>query len=457
MTRGRMLLALIAALAAAAGSHAAAATAVAQAPRADFTCTPGPADCSGWRTGDVQLRWFFPPTAEATRDCDWRTVTAEGVTELSCGILSAGTWAYATATVRIDRTPPQVTGATPVRPPDGEGGWFNRPVDIVFSGTDATSGIAGCTTLTYSGPEAASTSVAGTCRDQAGHVSEALPFSLRYDATPPEVTAATAARRPDRAGWYTRPVGWAFAGRDGLSGLAGCLPVTFAGPDGPLARVGGTCADRAGNVATRGFALRYDASAPRLRALAGEPGDGVARLRWRAPDDATAVRVTRQPRRTGAPRSVVLRREARGWVDRSARNGRRYRYRITTVDEAGNAATRTVTVRPGRRLLAPRNGGRLRRPPLLRWTTVRDAGYYNVQLFRDGRKILSAWPRGAEMRVPSTWRFAGTAYTLEAGRYRWYVWPGYGLRSERRFGRIIGSRSFTVSATPAAARPAGRR
>ena len=450
----RLLLAGLvpAALATAAG------TAHGQAPRADFTCTPAPADCSGWRAGDVQLKWFFPPSPspEATRDCDWRTITAEGVTEQTCGILIAGTWTYTTATVRIDRTPPLATGATTARPPDGEDGWFNRPVDVVFTGTDTASGIAACTTSTYGGPDTPGVAVSGTCRDRAGLVSEPLPFTLRYDATLPEVTAATAARRPDRAGWYTRPVDWAFTGRDGGSGLAACLPVTFSGPDSPLARVAGTCVDRAGNVAGRGFPLRYDATAPRLRALTGEPGDGVARLHWRAPDDAAAVRVTRAPRRRGVPRSVVLRRGARGWVDHTARNGHRYRYRITAVDEAGNTATRTLAVRPGRRLLAPGSGRRVGRPPLLRWTTVRDAAYYNVQLFRDGRKILSAWPRGAELRVPSTWRFAGTRYSLDAGRYRWYVWPGYGRRSERRFGRLIGRRSFTVATTPLAVTPPAR-
>ena len=41
--------------------------------------------------------------------------------------------------------------------------------------------------------------------------------------------------------------------------------------------------------------------------------------------------------------------------------------------------------------------------------------------------------------------FAGHAQTLAPGRYRWYVWPGFGARAERRFGRLVGSRSFVVS------------
>ena len=104
-----------------------AAHAQAPAATADFTCTPGPADCSGWHDADVQLKWFWPPSVEATKDCDFHTVTAEGVYQATCGLLYAGAWTYTTATVRIDRTPPQATGLSTDRPPDGDG-WFNHPV-----------------------------------------------------------------------------------------------------------------------------------------------------------------------------------------------------------------------------------------------------------------------------------------------------------------------------------------
>ena len=49
---------------------------------------------------------------------------------------------------------------------------------------------------------------------------------------------------------------------------------------------------------------------------------------------------------------------------------------------------------PKPELLAPPNGAVLTAPPLLRWSKVRGADYYNVQLLRDGRKVLSAWPTG---------------------------------------------------------------
>jgi hypothetical protein len=418
-------------------------------PTAHFTCTPAPADCSGWRTGDVQLKWF--PDADASEGCDFRTYSAEGVWEQTCRVQRNGEWRFVTATVRIDRTPPAGIGARAARAPDGPAGWFTRPVDVGFTGTDATSGIASCTTLGYGGPDSASATLEGTCRDHAGHVGEPVLFTLRYDATAPVVTALRPARPPDRAGWYTRPVIVTAGGSDATSGIADCPPVTYAGPDNPAAHVTAGCRDVAGNLATRTLPLRYDATPPRLGAVAAEPGDRLVRLRWIVPADARRVRVTRAPGRRGTRSSVLVRRAARGLTDTAVRNGRRYVYRVTALDAAGNATTRSVVLRPGRRLLAPAARARLAGPPLLRWTAVRGARYYNVQLFRGARKVLSAWPRLPRLRLHSTWRFAGTTRTLRAGRYRWYVWPGIGEPRLRRFGPLVGRRDFTLAGGAAGA------
>ena len=54
-----------------------------------------------------------------------------------------------------------------------------KPVSISFSGSDATSGIASCTTASYGGPDSSSASVSGTCRDQAGNVSGASSYAAQ--------------------------------------------------------------------------------------------------------------------------------------------------------------------------------------------------------------------------------------------------------------------------------------
>ena len=82
--------------------------------------------------------------------------------------------------------------------------------------------------------------------------------------------------------------------------------------------------------------------------------------------------------------------------------------------------------------------------PLLQWPRVERASYYNVQLFRGGRKILSAWPKRTQYRLKARWTYRGERRRLGPGRYRWMVWPGYGKRSKANFGKRIVSSTFQV-------------
>jgi hypothetical protein len=89
-------------------------------------------------------------------------------------------------------------------------------------------------------------------------------------------------------------------------------------------------------------------------------------------------------------------------------------------------------------------GERVTRAPVLRWTPVKHAQYYNVQLVR-GKKILSAWPATTHFQVPRSWVYHGHRYRLNRGAYRWYVWPGFGTRSANRYGGVLGGSSFAFS------------
>jgi hypothetical protein len=347
-------------------------------------------------------------------------------------------------TIKIDRTPPNVATGAPFRPPDSNG-WYNHPVQVPFTGDDATSGVGSCQTVTFAGPDSVSASVVGSCRDVAGNVGTGA-LAVKYDSTAPDVRSASPARKPDHDGWFNHPVGLRVTGTDGLSGVVACGPGAIT-----TALVVASCSDRAGNVGSRGFGFRYDATPPTLRASA-EPADARAYVRWRA-RGAERIRVVRTPGENGARHSVVFRGRGHGLSDGGLRNGRRYRYTITAVDQAANATTRTVHVVPGPRVLAPRPGADLSAPPVLRWTRVRHTRYYNVQLFRVGRrhsvKLLSAWPRHARLRLGASWRYAGRRRTLVPGRYRWFVWPGFGAPAERRFGTLVGRGSFRITAPPA--------
>jgi hypothetical protein len=75
---------------------------------------------------------------------------------------------------------------------------------------------------------------------------------------------------------------------------------------------------------------------------------------------------------------------------------------------------------------------------------VERATHYNVQVWRRG-KIFSAWPKGASTLVPRSWTYRGRRYHLTPGRYRWFVWPGYGKSARRTYGPLLGSSSFVIS------------
>jgi hypothetical protein len=285
--------------------------------------------------------------------------------------------------------------------------------------------------------------IAYTCRVWWADGDVSVTVTIRRDATPP-TAAASPARAPDANGWYNRPLTVAFNGSDATSGLEACSQATYAGPDNPVVSVTGSCRDRAGNVTAASFPLKYDATPPALGAFSVKPANRRAHLHWKAPDDAASVQIVRAPGRSGAAETVVFSGAAlsTGYVDRGLHPGRNYLYRLTAADAAANQATKTLEFLARGRLLFPAPGERVTRPPLLVWEKVRGASYYNVILIR-GRRIFSAWPVRARLRLPRAWKYRGRRYKLRPGTYSWYVWPGRGALSAGQYGKSLGGSTFT--------------
>jgi hypothetical protein len=408
-------------------------------------CSPGPAACTGWFAGNVTVSWAFDPTGVTqTAGCNVRTVTTDGVSSTSCEVWYGDSSFARSVTIRRDATPPQLTGSAFERAPDADG-WYNRPVAVAFSGTDATSGVASCDRPTYGGPDGGSLQVAGTCRDVAGNTSTAATASLKYDATAPAV-GALPDRPPDRKGWYRRPLTITFSGTDAASGVAACAaPVRYTGPDQKDVSLAGTCRDAAGNVsAEQRFVLNYDATAPKLSRVRAQVAPGIARVRWRRPADAVLVEIERAPGVNGARSTNVYSGAGETFVDRTVRKGVRYRYTVRALDAAGNTSGTVVATGPRPPLYEPPARGVVHAPVELAWRATPGARYYNVQLHRNGVKVLSAWPRTAQLRLGRSWRYLGKAQSLRPGAYTWYVWPGLGARALSRYGEVLGSSSFVV-------------
>jgi hypothetical protein len=339
---------------------------------ADISWSPfGTAGTDGWYLSDVWINWTLtniaPPLQQGCNPTHF-VMDTPGSAATCTATDASGTTSKTTTQIKIDRTPP-LTRAVADRPLDA-GTFYNHPVTIRWTATDATSGVASCTSIPYAGPDGAAVSLSGTCRDVAGNVSAPVPFVFDYDATPPVVAKLTA-------------------------GI----------------------------------------------------GRKTANLAWQVSGAPTVV-VVRASARAPSRQRVVFQGAATSFVDRGLTTGRHYTYIVRAVDQAGNVATRSINVTPGAasrdRLLAPRANALLRRPPLLRWRKVKRASYYNVQVFRNGKKILSAWPTKPQYQLRRSWRYQGHRHRLAEATYRWYLWAGYGKRSERHYGRLLGRRSFKV-------------
>jgi hypothetical protein len=416
------------------------------APDVHASCSPGPADCMAWYRQATTITWTLDAGLAPVAGCATQTVNPDAVVVSSCKAAPPDHPLQTVSRdqpVQVDQTPPVPLAPNPARLPDA-GGWYRAPVQVAFAAKDNLSQLSFCTSPVYAGPDSGATVLTGSCTDVAGNAA-ATSYPLRYDSTPPRIRRMVVKRKPDHGRWYNRPVVARFKAADKLSGVAQCPPVLVAGAPASRARpVVGTCTDVAGNVATRTFALPFDATPPAKPVVGVKTGDRVVRLGVQVDADTARIRITRRPGIGGAGKSRIHSGAAGSFSDLRVRNWRRYRYTVTAFDRAGNVRRTRISARPGPRLIAPQRGAVLTAPPLLRWTPIRGAGYYNVQLFRDGHKVLSAWPHRAKLQVGSTWRFAGRERTFRPGRYRWYVWPGFGRPADRGFGARMGPGRFTV-------------
>lgn len=153
---------------------------------------------NGWYVSSVVVNWTIAPPGYTDTGCGATMVSTDGVTNFDCVVTwtSLGVKIERTFSVNVDKTAPSVHGVLS-RPPDANG-WYNKPVTVSFAGTDATSGIAGCSSTTYGGPATATAVVSGTCTDKAGNVGQAS-VSFPYDSTPPAPVGDVTVKHEDKA------------------------------------------------------------------------------------------------------------------------------------------------------------------------------------------------------------------------------------------------------------------
>lgn len=320
------------------------------------------------------------------------------------------------------------------------GGWYTSPVLLnwAWSPLTANSFTTPCATETLYSADTNTTVTCSVSWPSPPDIS--YPYTMQVELSSPAAWAVPS-RPPDAGGWYHRPLSVAFAG-SAFSGIATCTQAAYAGPAAASAVITGSCTDNAGKTASATLTIAYDATPPVLSATP-VTGDHLVSVRWQAsaaPAPLASVLISRTPGR----RTVVEHAGSGIFDDTQVKDHVRYRYTITAIDQAGNETVLTVSGVPAPRLLEPALGARVTSAPLLSWTPVRGARYYNVQLTRGAREIFSAWPSASQLALGRSWWFGGLRYRLRPGHYRWYVWPGLGARAADHYGPLIGQGAFVL-------------
>jgi len=151
------------------------------------------------------------------------TLTAEGITTITFfGTDNSGNVETAkTLAIRIDKTPPSISGSH--TPSPNASGWNNSAVTVSFQCTDALSGLAAGSppAPTVLPAEGAGQSVSGTCQDLAGNFSTATVGGINIDKTPPTIGITT----PVNGATYSanQSVNAVYTCMDGLSGIVTCV------------------------------------------------------------------------------------------------------------------------------------------------------------------------------------------------------------------------------------------
>jgi hypothetical protein len=177
---------------------------------------------------------------------------------------------------------------------------------------------------------------------------------------------------------------------------------------------------------------------PRAKASTGTI---AVRLRWVKPTASDLARIVvvlnlKRPPRSPVDGAKVYEGLGTSTLLRFMAGGRGY-VALFAYDRSDNVSL------PARKLISlapliplrPVTGSSVNTSPRLTWKAQAATAYYNVQLFHNGSRVLTAWPTQAAFSIP--------AGKLQPGTYVWFVWPAvkHG-RTSPTFGKLIGRATF---------------
>jgi RHS repeat-associated protein len=293
----------------------------------------------GWNNSDVRFSFSTADNLSgvaATSVPNPLTLNSEGAAvsgAVTVTDVAGNSATFTSAAVKIDKTPPTLTFAVAVPPPNAAG-WNNTNVSFAFTTTDSLSGVASTSIpspllLTTEG-----TAVNGNVvvTDIAGNTATFTSRSVKIEKTPP-TAQASASPQANAAGWNNTDVTISFAGSNSLSGIVSCSQVVTLNSEETNQSASGTCADNAGNVSSpaRVSGINIDKTPPTLAFGVANPAPNAAG--WNNSDVSfsfTTADNLSGVASTSVPSPLTLTTEG------ASINGT-----ITITDVAGNSATFT--------------------------------------------------------------------------------------------------------------------
>lgn len=380
--------------------------------RAPGACTQPPTAATAVRTySDNTTAQHFAQPGDGTFCFSIGATDVLGATAVGPGL-----------TVTIDTTPPTATVAVSSQ---AAGGVVQGTVRITRTSADAVSGVAssvlhvGPVGACASGPAAGASwdtttyangsyDVCNVVTDRAGLVTTALVTVTVANPVPPPAPLAPALAP---------------------SAVAPSLAVA---PSAPVL-VGAVDKDAPGAPSRLAVVLpRAKQGAAKLVPLT---------LRWVNPKAADLARVVVILNLKHAPRSAkdgnVVYNGLRTSAVFKLHPGKSGYVALFAYDRAGNVsapARRTVSL-AALIPLRPLTGTLVSTPPRMTWQAEAGVAYYNIQVFRNGRRVLVGWPSAASYQLPE--------YLLQPGVYTWFVWPAFKhAGAAPTFGDLIGRATF---------------
>jgi hypothetical protein len=371
----------------------------------------------------------------------------------------AGNTTTGSYTWAVETTPPQTTiTSTPPSAARGDAAFSftSDKADVTFTcWLDGVPTSPCPSPVSYSGLADGVHTFQVQATDQATNVGPAAVYSWTVDTTPPDLNISGG---PPGASASTTAT-FAFSSHEsdvtfscsldgGAYGPCGSPEVYEGLGDGSHAfNVEGV--DAAGNLSGPvAYHWIVDTTPPAgVSGLRARVGYRQTTLVWKLPTDTDFDHVSvfeHAPRSTKTVEAYAGR--ATSYKVVTLDNSRTYRYDVVSYDSLGNSSGPvTVSIPPDALLLSPRDGAAVGRSPAFEWTPAPGARFYNIQLYRNGKKILSTWPRSSYLRLASHWLYAGRKRHLARGRYQWYVWPAFGVGRSAHYGAVLGISSFRVA------------